>query len=127
MADATPLRCLYCQSDDLESIANTSTIGVGELLQCRRCKTGWRVQRALGGAAILVRNWSTSDWDTGFVCKACGKFFTDSESKNRDTKWKDIKGEPWLVEIIDECPLCGETRNYDPNELTMRGTALGKP
>jgi hypothetical protein len=60
------------------------------------------------------------DFETGFVCKACGKFYTDREVKEWDTKWGEPDGERWLLEIIHKCPLCGEVRSYVPNESTFR-------
>ena len=67
--------------------------------------------------------------DTGFVCKACGKWFADKDVKHWDTKWTepDATGERSLVELSHECPLCGEVRSYVPNESVFRGIWLGKP
>jgi hypothetical protein len=63
------------------------------------------------------------DYDTGFICKACGKWFADKDTKHWDTKWTepDADGEPHLLELINECPLCGEVRSYVPNECVFRG------
>jgi len=61
--------------------------------------------------------------DTGFVCKACRKWFADKDVKQWDTKWSepDASGERWLLQLIHECPLCGETGSYFPNESVLRG------
>ncbi len=73
--------------------------------------------------------WAPEDYDTGFVCEACGKWYADNDVKHWDTKWSepDANGEPWLLEIIHWCPLCGERRSYVPNETVLRGQWLGKP
>jgi hypothetical protein len=69
------------------------------------------------------------DYDTGFVCKACGNWFADKDVEHWDTKWTepDANGERSLLEIIHKCPLCGEVRSYVPNESVFRGIWLGKP
>lgn len=71
----------------------------------------------------------TEDYDTGFVCKACGDWFADKDVKEWDTKWTepDEEGERWLTELTHKCPLCGEVRSYVPNECVLRGIWLGKP
>ena len=68
------------------------------------------------------------DYDTGFVCKACGKWFAAMDVKKWDTRWteSDANGERTLLELIHECPLCGETRSYVPNETVLQGLWLGK-
>jgi hypothetical protein len=58
--------------------------------------------------------------DLGFVCKGCHKFHTDSEVKEWDTKWEIRNGERWLAEMVHKCPLCGETRSYEPDESVFR-------
>ncbi len=65
---------------------------------------------------------ASPDDGSGFVCKACGRFFSDQEVKEWDTKWgePDADGERWLLEIIHKCPLCGEVGSYVPNESTTR-------
>src|SRR5215471_5264289 len=32
---------------------------------------------------------TTEDYDTGFVCKACGQWFADKDVKHWDTKWTE--------------------------------------
>jgi hypothetical protein len=61
--------------------------------------------------------------DTGFICKACGKFYADMEVEQWHTRWtaRDGQGEQTLLEIIHKCPLCGEVRSYHPNESAFRG------
>jgi len=68
------------------------------------------------------------DDDLGFVCKACGAFYADSDVEWWDTKWSepDADGERSLLQIIHKCPLCGEVRSYVPNEATFRWAWLGK-
>jgi hypothetical protein len=60
------------------------------------------------------------DDDTGFVCKACGRFYADKEVEQWDTRWTDpdSEGERRLLEIIHKCPLCSEIRSYVPNEAS---------
>jgi hypothetical protein len=72
---------------------------------------------------------ASEDYDMGFVCKACNKWFADKDVKKWDTKWSepDADGERWLIEIIQTCPWCGEARIYVPNESILRGIWLGKP
>jgi len=67
--------------------------------------------------------------DSGFICKACRRFYADQEVKRWDTKWITVDGdpEPTLAEIIHECPLCGEVRSYHPNESTFRKLAADTP
>ncbi len=62
------------------------------------------------------------DDDPGFICKACGRFFTYKEVKQWDTKWteRESDGERTLLEMIYKCPFCGEIRSYIPNESTFR-------
>ena len=69
------------------------------------------------------------DYDTGFVCKACGQWYADKDVKHWDTKWTEPEadGEQSLRELIHECPLCGEVRTYVPNECALRGIWLKKP
>jgi len=61
-----------------------------------------------------------ADDDLGFICKACGKFYTDAEVEAWDTRWETKYGQEWLIEIINKCPLCGEVRNYKPIESKFR-------
>jgi hypothetical protein len=67
--------------------------------------------------------------DTGFVCKACRRFYADRDVKQWNTKWTEPAedGETTLLEIIHECPLCGATCSYEPNDstfaLSREGTA----
>lgn len=60
------------------------------------------------------------DDTTGFICKACGRFFSNAEIKTWDTKWGLIGGEEWPLELIATCPWCGEVRSYEPNESRFR-------
>ena len=56
----------------------------------------------------------------GFTCKACGHFFSDAEILKWNTKWETIAGEKWLMEVIAECPHCGETRSYSiPGDVAV--------
>jgi hypothetical protein len=56
----------------------------------------------------------------GFECKACGEFFSNPEILKWDTKWETIRGEKALVQLIAECPRCGETNSYKiPEDVTM--------
>ena len=56
--------------------------------------------------------WAPEDHDTGFICKACGRWFADKDVRQWNTKWTepDADGERWLLEIIHKWPLCGEVR-----------------
>jgi len=67
------------------------------------------------------------DDTTGFICKACGRFFSDPEITSWDTKWGLIGGEKWLLELIAACPRCGEIRSYEPNETRFRLEFEGPP
>ncbi len=51
-----------------------------------------------------------SDAADGFMCKSCGRFYTDADVAEWDTKWETRDGEDWLIEIIHRCPLCGGVR-----------------
>jgi hypothetical protein len=77
----------------------------------------------------LMRVRTVDDYDTGFVCKACRKWFADGDVKRWDTRWTeaDAAGERTLIEILNECPLCGQMRGYVPSESVFRGVWLGKP
>jgi hypothetical protein len=61
--------------------------------------------------------------DTGFICKACHRFFADSEVKEWETKWEPSQGEDRLVEITHRCPFCGSIQSYIPNEAIFRWQA----
>jgi len=69
-----------------------------------------------------------ADYDTGFVCKTCGRFYADKDVKQWSTKWTaPAEGsERTLVEIVHQCPLCGATCSHAPNEGTLRGLWQGK-
>ena len=60
------------------------------------------------------------DDTTGFVCKACCKFFSNAELKKWDTKWGVIEGEESLLELIAMCPRCEKVCSYNPNESRFR-------
>jgi hypothetical protein len=66
-----------------------------------------------------------ADDDLGFVCKACGKFYTTAAVKDWDTRWETHAAEKVLAEIIHRCPLCQEVRGYVPNESVLRFEAEG--
>ena len=61
-----------------------------------------------------------ADNDVWFVCKICGRFHTDAEVTEWDTKWTMRDGENSIAEIIHRCPLCGEFSSYKPNEAKFR-------
>jgi hypothetical protein len=56
----------------------------------------------------------------GFSCKACGRFFDNSQIKEWSTSWDKVDGEEWLRELIAKCPHCGEIRGYAiPGDVTL--------
>jgi hypothetical protein len=68
-----------------------------------------------------------ADDDLGFVCKVCGRFHTDAEVTEWDTKWETRNGEKWLAAIIHRCPFCGNLSSYQPNEAKFRFQAETGP
>ena len=58
--------------------------------------------------------------DIGYVCRFCGRFHSDAEVKEWETRWEERNGEKWLVEIAQKCPYCGEISRYEPNEAKVR-------
>lgn len=58
--------------------------------------------------------------DLGFICKVCGRFHTDCQVKEWDTKWEIRNGERWLNEIVQRCPFCGKTSSYQPSDAKFR-------
>ena len=66
--------------------------------------------------------------DVGFVCKACGRLYADKDVKHWDGTWTGPAedGERTLIEIIHQCPSCGDTYSYVPNEATFRGLSEDK-